>query len=142
MVPDSEILLILVEALTALDLGSFTVKINHRKILDGIFDVCGVPADKTRQISSAVDKLDKSPWEEVRREMTVEKGLEAEIADRIGEYVKLKGERCMVGAAVLRRLAGARAHAHELAPLQAVESSSRSSPAMHGSPQTPGQWRV
>lgn len=32
---------------------------NHRKILDGIFEVCGVPSDKTRTISSAVDKLDK-----------------------------------------------------------------------------------
>lgn len=34
-------------------------KINHRKILDGIFEVCGVPPEKIRTISSAVDKLDK-----------------------------------------------------------------------------------
>ncbi len=34
-------------------------QINHRKILDGLFAVCGVPADKIRTISSAVDKLDK-----------------------------------------------------------------------------------
>lgn len=59
MVPDAEILTILCEALTALDIGEFTVKINHRKILDGIFELAGVPADKTRSISSAVDKLDK-----------------------------------------------------------------------------------
>ena len=39
--------------------GEYTIKINHRKILDGIFQVCGVPVDKTRSISSAVDKLDK-----------------------------------------------------------------------------------
>ncbi|KAJ9093235.1 hypothetical protein QFC19_008441 [Naganishia cerealis] len=91
MVPDSEILCILVEALTALDIGEFTVKLNHRKILDGIFELAGVPADKIRSISSAVDKLDKSPWEEVRREMTVDKGLDGTIADRIGEYVKFKG---------------------------------------------------
>lgn len=36
-----------------------TIKINHRKILDGLFTVAGVPADKIRSISSAVDKLDK-----------------------------------------------------------------------------------
>lgn len=36
-----------------------TIKINHRKILDGVFTVAGVPADKIRSISSAVDKLDK-----------------------------------------------------------------------------------
>jgi histidyl-tRNA synthetase len=92
MVPDAEILAILCEALSKLDIGDFTVKINHRKILDGIFSLCGVPADKTRAISSAVDKLDKAPWSEVRREMVEEKGLEGAVADRIGEYVKLKGD--------------------------------------------------
>ena len=59
MVPDAEILSILCESLSALDIGEYTVKINHRKILDGIFELAGVPADKTRSISSAVDKLDK-----------------------------------------------------------------------------------
>ncbi len=45
--------------LTKLEIGDFTVKLNHRKILDGLFEVCGVPSDKIRTISSAVDKLDK-----------------------------------------------------------------------------------
>lgn len=91
MVPDAEVLAVVVEALEALEIGDFTVKINHRKVLDGIFEIAGVPADKTRAISSAVDKLDKSPWAEVKKEMTEEKGLDAAVADRIGEYVKLKG---------------------------------------------------
>lgn len=93
MLPDSEILCILVEALDALGIQGFTIKLNHRKILDAIFDICGVPADKIRTISSAVDKLDKSPWHEVRREMTHDKGLDPHVADRIGEYVKLRGGR-------------------------------------------------
>jgi histidyl-tRNA synthetase len=59
MLPDAEILRITVEILDSLKLGSYTIKINHRKILDGLFEVCGVPVDKIRQISSAVDKLDK-----------------------------------------------------------------------------------
>ena len=57
-----------------------------------MFAVCGVPDDKIRTISSAVDKLDKMSWEDVRKEMTVDKGLDGDVADRIGEYVKLKGE--------------------------------------------------
>ena len=32
---------------------------NHRKILDGMFEACGVEPAKFRTISSAVDKLDK-----------------------------------------------------------------------------------
>jgi histidyl-tRNA synthetase len=92
MVPDAEILLILCEALQSLEIGEFTIKLNHRKILDGIFELAGVPADKTRAISSAVDKLDKLPWADVKKEMTVDKGLDPAVADRIGEYVGLKGE--------------------------------------------------
>ncbi|ESK93633.1 histidyl-trna synthetase [Moniliophthora roreri MCA 2997] len=91
MIPDAEILSLLSTILTRLDVGEFTIKLNHRKILDGIFEVCGVPAEKIRTISSAVDKLDKSPWSEVKREMTEEKGLDPAVADRIGEYVKHKG---------------------------------------------------
>ncbi|KAE8268183.1 hypothetical protein A4X09_0g4160, partial [Tilletia walkeri] len=91
MLPDAECLLIVSEILTALKIEPFTIKINHRKILDGIFDLCGVPADKIRPISSAVDKLDKMSWDDVKREMVAEKGLDEAVADKIGEYVKLKG---------------------------------------------------
>lgn len=31
------------------------------------------------------------PWEEVKKEMTQEKGLDPTVADKIGQYVKLKG---------------------------------------------------
>ncbi|SCZ99565.1 BZ3500_MvSof-1268-A1-R1_Chr3-1g06104 [Microbotryum saponariae] len=96
MLPDAEILTIACQVLDALEIGEYTIKLNHRKILDGLFAVCGVPLDKTRTISSAVDKLDKSPWSEVKREMTEEKGLDPQVADKIGEYVKLKGGKELV----------------------------------------------
>ena len=93
MVPDSEVIRIICEVFEGLGWnGGYTIKINHRKILDGIFQVCGVPEDKIRTISSAVDKLDKLPWADVRKEMTEEKGLEGEVADRIGEWVIHKGK--------------------------------------------------
>lgn len=60
MLPDAEILRIVTEVFEELGWkGRYTIKLNHRKILDGIFEVCGVPQDKIRTISSAVDKLDK-----------------------------------------------------------------------------------
>jgi histidyl-tRNA synthetase len=96
MIPDAEILSIIVEVFRELEWENITIKINHRKILDGLFAVAGVPADKIRTISSAVDKLDKMAWPDVRREMTEEKGLDPDVADRIGEYVKHKGGRDMV----------------------------------------------
>ncbi|KAK6332821.1 Cytoplasmic and mitochondrial histidine tRNA synthetase [Orbilia brochopaga] len=93
MLPDAEILRIAVEILDGLNIGEYTIKLNHRQILDGLFEVCGVPQDKIRPISSAVDKLDKSPWEEVRKEMTEQKGLDPDVADKIGAFVLKKGSR-------------------------------------------------
>ena len=77
MISDAELLSLLCTILSKLDVGEFTIKVgfmafllavvysilncnqlNHRRILDGIFEVCGVPADKIRSISSAVDILD------------------------------------------------------------------------------------
>ncbi|CCE61822.1 hypothetical protein TPHA_0B01490 [Tetrapisispora phaffii CBS 4417] len=91
MVPDAEILSILVEGLTSLGINDFKIKLNHRKILDGIFQIAGVKDEDVRKISSAVDKLDKSPWEVVKKEITEEKGQSEETANKIGEYVKLNG---------------------------------------------------
>ncbi|XP_063986427.1 histidine--tRNA ligase, cytoplasmic isoform X3 [Diachasmimorpha longicaudata] len=91
MIPDAECIRIVSEALTSLELGGFVIKVNHRCLLDGIFAACGVPQDKFRTICSSVDKLDKSPWEEVRKEMVEEKQLDGAIADKIGEYVSKSG---------------------------------------------------
>lgn len=94
MIFDSEIISAVVEVFEALEWnGRYTIKINDRRILDGLFEVCGVPEDKIRQISSAVDKLDKMPWEEVKKEMVETKGLDEAVADKIGTYVTRKGGR-------------------------------------------------
>jgi len=87
MVPDAEVITVAAEILTDLPVGSFVIKLNHRSLLDAVFEICGVPTDKFRPICSAVDKLDKAPWDEVKREMTQEKGLSEEVADRIGTFV-------------------------------------------------------
>ncbi|KAK8140211.1 Class II aaRS and biotin synthetase [Apiospora sp. TS-2023a] len=97
MLPDAEVLRIVSEVFDALGWqGTYTIKLNHRKILDGIFQVCGVPEDKIRTISSAVDKLDKSPWADVRKEMVEEKGLAEECADKIGKWVVKKGGKDLI----------------------------------------------
>uniref|UniRef100_A0A671MVW6 histidine--tRNA ligase n=1 Tax=Sinocyclocheilus anshuiensis TaxID=1608454 RepID=A0A671MVW6_9TELE len=89
MIPDAECLKIVYEILNELDLGDFHIKVNDRRILDGMFAVCGVPDEKFRTICSTVDKLDKMAWEDVKKEMVNEKGLSEDVADRIGEYVNV-----------------------------------------------------
>jgi len=91
LVPDAEALSLMVEILKNLNMGDFEVKINSRKLLDGIFALCDVPEDKFRTICSSVDKLDKMSWEDVKKEM-LSKGLEEEKADRIWQFVQLNGK--------------------------------------------------
>jgi histidyl-tRNA synthetase len=92
MVADAEVITVAYEILSELPIGGFMVKLNHRGILDAIFEICGVPADKFRPICSAVDKLDKATWEEVKAEMVDEKGLDPAAADMIGKFVVFQGE--------------------------------------------------
>jgi len=98
MIPDAECIKIVGEILESLKIGDFVIKVNNRKILDGMFAACGVPEDKFRTICSAVDKLDKTFWDDVRAEMVDEKGLDPESADLIGEYVRLSGQTELVEA--------------------------------------------
>lgn len=92
MVPDSECLCVACEILSSLPIGNFGIKLNHRRLLDAILDLSGVPSEKFRTICSAVDKLDKEPWSEVKREMVEDKGLSPEVADKIGVFVVQKGK--------------------------------------------------
>jgi len=96
MVADAECVKIVKDILRSMDVGKFVVKVNHRQILDGIFEVCGVAPDMFRTICSSVDKLDKSPWDEVKKEMVEEKHLDPEIADKIGQYVKRSGGQDLI----------------------------------------------
>ncbi|CAK9825673.1 Histidine--tRNA ligase, cytoplasmic [Anthophora retusa] len=91
MIPDVECIRIISETLQLLDVGPYTIKLNHRLLLDGIFAACGVPSDKFRAVCSSIDKLDKSPWPEVRKEIVEEKGLNESDADKIGMYVSRSG---------------------------------------------------
>lgn len=96
MLPDAECVKIVHEILTSLNLGDFVIKVNDRQLLDGIFQVCGVPDEKFKPVCSSVDKLDKTSWEDVRQEMIDEKGLDPGVADQIGSYVRHSGSEELI----------------------------------------------
>lgn len=91
MGPDFEVVKVLTEVLDALNIGDYEIKLNHRKLLDGVLEICGVPPEKFRTICSSIDKLDKLSFEQVKKEMVEQKGLSVETADRIGTFVSIRG---------------------------------------------------
>lgn len=77
------------EVLSELRLPGFTIKLNNRKILTGIAEVCGYP-DRVVDITVAIDKLDKVGEDEVAKELQ-EKGLSNEAIITIQPLFNLQG---------------------------------------------------
>ncbi len=65
------------------------IKINNRKVLTGLAEICGFP-DKVVDITVAIDKLDKIGLEAVKAEM-IERGLTEEAVARLEPVLKLEG---------------------------------------------------
>ena len=78
------------EVLTNLNLPDFTIKINNRKILSGIAEVCG-ESDKLIQITVAIDKLDKIGVDGVIKEL-IEKGVAQSAIDKINPLFEISGD--------------------------------------------------
>lgn len=66
------------------------IKINNRKVLTGLAEICGYP-DKVTDITVAIDKLDKIGLEAVEAEMR-EKGLDDRAVAVIEPVLLLQGE--------------------------------------------------
>ena len=88
MIPDSEVLSVVCEILESLDIGQFTIKLNHRKFLDAMVELAGCEKRKFKSICSSIDKLDKEPWEKVKKELISQKGLTEEMTDNLYKFVQ------------------------------------------------------
>ena len=66
------------------------IKINNRKVLTGLAEICGFP-DKVVDITVAIDKIDKIGLEAVEAEM-LEKGLSSEAVQVIRPVLTLSGD--------------------------------------------------
>ena len=59
---DVDIIRCVIDILELLDFGEFFIKINNRKLLDIILDICGVEKKNMQTRCSSIDKLDKKEW--------------------------------------------------------------------------------
>ncbi len=77
------------DVLTHLNIPSFTIKINNRKILSGIAEVCG-ESDRIVEMTVAIDKLDKIGEEGVLNELE-QKGLSSSAIEKIKPLFQFSG---------------------------------------------------
>lgn len=89
MLIDAEMVAITYEVLKALNFKTFVIKINNRKILNGITQYIGLQSDMTQEVCRSIDKLDKIPWEEVEKEL-IDKNFSQESILKLGDLLNQK----------------------------------------------------
>lgn len=92
MIPDADLLSVIVDILKTIEVGNFLIKINNRKFLDAMIELAGCEKRKFKAICSSIDKLDKETWETVRDELINMKGLTNEMCARLEKFVQYKGK--------------------------------------------------
>jgi histidyl-tRNA synthetase len=84
-----ELASIYAEVFIKLGIKEYTLRINHRKILTALAEICG-GAEKMTGITIAIDKLDKIGLEKVKEELT-QKGFNKQQVGFIEKYLGIKG---------------------------------------------------
>ena len=86
---EMELVLIYHTVFIQLGIKNYELKINHRKILSAIAELCG-GADKMNDIAVVIDKLDKIGLEKVKDEL-VQKGLNTAQVRIVEKYLSVAG---------------------------------------------------
>ncbi|MBO4324078.1 MAG: histidine--tRNA ligase [Lachnospiraceae bacterium] len=89
IVYDAEMPAIICQVFKELDFGSFTIRLNNRKVLNGFFSELGY-ADKIGDILRTIDKLEKMGKDAVNEELK-EFGVAAGDIERILAFIAIKG---------------------------------------------------
>lgn len=80
------------------------IKINSRKLLAALADLCGTP-EKMIDITVALDKLDKIGWDGVTKELR-ERGIEEEGIEQINKVISITGDNETKLAELSKLMAG------------------------------------
>lgn len=89
LINEAELLCIYRSAFHKMKLPGVVVKVNSRKLLAGLAEICNAP-DKMMDITIALDKLDKIGWEGVTKELQ-QRNIEQSGIDTIEKIISVTG---------------------------------------------------
>ena len=89
LINEAELLCIYQSAFQQLGLPQVAIKINSRKLLAGLAEICGTP-EMMMEITIALDKLDKIGWDGVVKELK-ERGIEDTGIAQIEKVINVQG---------------------------------------------------
>ncbi len=117
MLADAEAVSVLTDALDAVNLTQAVVSINHRKLLEAMARLAGVPESHAPTVFRAIDKLDKIGADGVRRELAAT-GVDDAAASRVVAMVTRTGSNEELLAAAATDLDGIPGGAEAVAELR------------------------
>lgn len=101
MMADAEIIAMMYSTMTALGVEDFRIRVNDRKILNGLSEYAGYPPEKNVDVIRVIDKLDKQGWDAVKIELMSTEiaegderggpGISSEQAEAIKKFLDLRG---------------------------------------------------
>lgn len=86
---DGELIALAATTMRNLEIGKFTVRVNNRKVLTGMYEALGI-AEKSVELMRIIDKLEKIGETEVRKLLAAE-GLDTEAVDTLIKTSNLHG---------------------------------------------------
>ncbi|MEM1537230.1 MAG: histidine--tRNA ligase [Candidatus Nezhaarchaeales archaeon] len=104
MEADAEVIAVAASCLDALNLSGYVIKVNNRKILEGLALALKVPIDKMLDTFRAIDKMGKIGVEGVRLELE-KLGLSGQTIEQLLKNVSVKGSALEVLEELKRTLA-------------------------------------
>ena len=90
---DAEIPAVIHAVFAALDIGDFTIQLNHRKLLRGFFEGQGIMTAQQAPVLREIDKLDKRGEDAVRATLAAEGfGLAADVIERLMAFSRVRSQ--------------------------------------------------
>ncbi|MCI7767948.1 MAG: histidine--tRNA ligase [Oscillospiraceae bacterium] len=114
---EAELITVTAKALSRLDIGSFTVRINDRRILNSTLLKCGFAEEQLTSVCISLDKLDKIGAEGVAQELS-DKGFSAGAINSLSEIFR----RLPLSADEISELAGEEAAAGMISIIKSAEA--------------------
>ncbi|MDB4413391.1 histidine--tRNA ligase [Pirellulaceae bacterium] len=105
IVSDIETALVIFDLMNAIGFDEFTIRVNNRKVLNGLLQKSGLE-DRATEVLRAIDKLDKIGPEKVTAEMKVTASASDEQAASILRLSQLNGTNDEILSAVGQMVAG------------------------------------
>ncbi len=90
-IADAEIISLMYETMVSLGVRDFSIRVNSRKILDGLCECAGIEKGKRSDVLRSMDKLDKKGWSGVSEEL--EQYITKKKISEIKEFSEIRAQK-------------------------------------------------